>query len=511
MSSRVGQVPFIVFIGVLLISFPSQLFAESWWQRTKDAVHEVSEDLERKFLQRDDQTPDYPTPTFDPADPLVLAAQEHQWRLGYHQDAVWHSPMAVLEAGSNNGPTVILVHGLGQKGMLDWLPVIPALAARFHVVALDLPGFGRSALPMGDYSPENYAAVLEGLIAEFAHDDVYLVGHSMGAAVSLYFASQRSSVQPVSGPQLRQLILVDAAGILERTAFVKSLATAPVPLEQLPHIIRSPSASAVDFAESMIERVSLLGDPTAVLANNRIRDAVVGQSPNSNAALALVQTDFSKRFSQVTVPTAILWGAQDTVAPLRTGYLLQQQIAGAQLSIFPDAEHVPMASHTELFNAWLLNRLQGVAEDDFRYRRPSDSTMNSDLVLKHCRDRVITGTYKNITLNKCENILLDNVHAESLSVSHSLVELRNVRLESEGRSFSSDESVVLATNLLIRGKKAALVQGSRIDFAGATVIGDDKALNIKATSLLVFSVSELQSAGASKSVHGSFRLEDKRW
>ncbi|MFC6755330.1 hypothetical protein, partial [Halorubrum tibetense] len=84
-------------------------------------------------------------------------------------------------------------------------------------------------------------------------------------------------------------------------------------------------------------------------------------------------------------------------------------------------------------------------------------------------------------------------------------------LVSEGRSFSSDESVVLGTNVLIQGKKAALIQGSRIDLAGATVAGADKALNVKATSLLVFSVSELQSGASRRPIHGSFRLEDKRW
>ena len=50
----------------------------------------------------------------------------------------------VGEAGKLNPRTVLLVHGLGNNAHRDWAGVIPALAAKFHVVALVLPGFGAS-------------------------------------------------------------------------------------------------------------------------------------------------------------------------------------------------------------------------------------------------------------------------------------------------------------------------------------------------------------------------------
>src|ERR1700682_1482806 len=50
-----------------------------------------------------------------------------------------------IETGS--GPTVILLHGLGGNAE-NWIPTIPALAAKFHVVALDQFGFGQSDKPL---------------------------------------------------------------------------------------------------------------------------------------------------------------------------------------------------------------------------------------------------------------------------------------------------------------------------------------------------------------------------
>src|SRR5690242_14929846 len=54
-----------------------------------------------------------------------------------------------LEAGQ--GPTVILLHGLGGDGS-RWEPNIGPLAAHFHVIALDQIGFGQSDKPLADYN-----------------------------------------------------------------------------------------------------------------------------------------------------------------------------------------------------------------------------------------------------------------------------------------------------------------------------------------------------------------------
>jgi pimeloyl-ACP methyl ester carboxylesterase len=91
--------------------------------------------------------------------------------------------IALLRAGA--GEPVLMLHGLGAT-KASFLPTVAALAGRFRVIAIDLPGFGDSAMPVGAaYDPPFFAravaATLDALEVERAH----LIGNSMGGRVAL--------------------------------------------------------------------------------------------------------------------------------------------------------------------------------------------------------------------------------------------------------------------------------------------------------------------------------------
>jgi pimeloyl-ACP methyl ester carboxylesterase len=91
--------------------------------------------------------------------------------------------IALLQAGS--GDPVLLLHGLGAT-KASFLPTVAALAGDHRVIAIDLPGFGDSAMPVGAaYDPPFFAraaaAALDALEIERAH----VVGNSMGGRVAL--------------------------------------------------------------------------------------------------------------------------------------------------------------------------------------------------------------------------------------------------------------------------------------------------------------------------------------
>ena len=91
--------------------------------------------------------------------------------------------IALLQAGS--GDPVLLLHGLGAT-KASFLPTVAALAGDFRVYAIDLPGFGDSAMPVGaPYDAAFFAraavAVLDALEIERAH----VIGNSMGGRIAL--------------------------------------------------------------------------------------------------------------------------------------------------------------------------------------------------------------------------------------------------------------------------------------------------------------------------------------
>ncbi len=105
--------------------------------------------------------------------------------------------------GPEDGPTVVLVHGLGGSH-LNWDLFAPLVRPHARVLALDLPGFGRSEPGDRRTTVHDNVQVLDRFLTEIAGTPVILVGNSMGGMISILQAA--GSPSTVSG-----LVLLDAA------------------------------------------------------------------------------------------------------------------------------------------------------------------------------------------------------------------------------------------------------------------------------------------------------------
>jgi pimeloyl-ACP methyl ester carboxylesterase len=113
-------------------------------------------------------------------------------------------PVHYVDFGGPDGaPTVVLVHGLGGSH-LNWDLFAPLLRPHARVLALDLPGFGRSEPGDRRTTVQDNVQVLDRFLAEVAGAPVVLVGNSMGGMISILQAA--ASPRTVSG-----LVLLDAA------------------------------------------------------------------------------------------------------------------------------------------------------------------------------------------------------------------------------------------------------------------------------------------------------------
>lgn len=92
--------------------------------------------------------------------------------------------LAVTEYGAVDAPAVVLLHGIGSRGV-SWWPVVDALAASFRLIVVDLRGHGASTKPAVGYLLADYAADLEGLLVALAIGRPRLLGHSLGGLVAL--------------------------------------------------------------------------------------------------------------------------------------------------------------------------------------------------------------------------------------------------------------------------------------------------------------------------------------
>lgn len=81
------------------------------------------------------------------------------------------------------GPAIILIHGMPED-WTEYRAIMPRLAERFTVVAVDLPGIGRSAPAAGGYEAASLAADIHAMAQSLSLDRPYVVGHDLGGIVT---------------------------------------------------------------------------------------------------------------------------------------------------------------------------------------------------------------------------------------------------------------------------------------------------------------------------------------
>lgn len=99
------------------------------------------------------------------------------------------------------GPPLVLLHGIGVDGR-DWLPVVAALAAHFHLYIPDLRGHGQSLTPPSGYQLNDYADDLLALLDALGVATTHALGHSLGGDV-LWRAAARAPAR------FRRLVVED--------------------------------------------------------------------------------------------------------------------------------------------------------------------------------------------------------------------------------------------------------------------------------------------------------------
>jgi pimeloyl-ACP methyl ester carboxylesterase len=390
-------------------------------------------------------------------------------------------PVQLISGGKAGAPTVVLVHGLGQQASRDWLPLLPQLAVQYRVLIVDLPGFGRSDRPDAALTPKRYAELLHWLIAQQTDEAVFVVGHSLGAAVAL----RHSHDYP---EQVERLLLIDAAGVLQTTVFARHLSKVG-PQVAAPGVVQQ----LVDRGSNVLNRMSgrlqdMTADKAGTLAalagSDRARGLLYKDNSNISAALGLVNEDFSPLVRNIGVPVWILWGERDPVAPLRTGQALRWLLPQAQLDVLLEVGHVPIKEATASTMAWMFKALQGPLPQ--AAPKPEQASQG-DGVCKRVKDMVFRGKWRTIRLEQCANVRIEGATLDQLIAIKSTVTLDDVTIGTDGTGIEARNSHITATGLRIEAARAFQLDNSRLDLAALDVtapeLGDDQGGSLLFISL----------------------------
>jgi len=271
------------------------------------------------------------------------------WRAHQRFVRVQDDLVNVVELGS--GPPLLFVHGLGGCWQ-NWLENLPDLARDHRVIAVDLPGFGASAMPAGDVSVAGYARTLEVLCDALSVDAATVVGNSLGGFVAAELA--------LASPQrVERLVLVSAAGLhiaeLRLTRVLEAL-----DLTRLDRVVGVYGRWVAAHSGAVARRTRLRRLLFAGVARHPevvpwplVAEQAQGFGrPGFMPALRAIATyPLRHRLAQIACPTLIVWGEKDRLVPVRDASAFEQLIPGSRKIVYPDTGHIPMLERPARFNA----------------------------------------------------------------------------------------------------------------------------------------------------------------
>jgi len=415
------------------------------------------------------------------------------------EEPVFNGRVAVYEAGRGKTRAILLVHGVGADGARDYSGHIAWLRESFHVIAVDLPGFGQSDRSNAEYTPANYARVLKHVSDRFIARPFVLVGHSMGALVSLRYAARYPG-------DVERLVLIAAPGVLHRFATTSRYLASLLGVSQNDYDLLSRLSRLPGRLLTPLERLGV--DPEATLADPELREKVLGGDPVKIAGLAAAIDDVHREVPEVRAETFILWGSRDSIAPLRNGKVLERTLPRARLTVIEDAGHMPMEETPTTFRAELETFLErGLPPPQDAV--PAPMTQNGDARCRSERGKVYEGGYDVLTLENCQGISIRNARVRELRVLSSTVAIEDSRIGGGRTGMLVRSSAVMMTRGQIAGDVAISVYGSRLDLAAVEVEGRDAAVKGTRRSYVVFSMSRLKSPYTDGEVHDFLTVTDR--
>lgn len=396
----------------------------------------------------------------------------------------------VLEAGppTSRAPTLVLIHGVGKVGSGDFYPVLAELSRSRHVLAVDLPGFGRSSPEDQDFGPERLIDAVSLVARTCAPGKLDVLGHSSGGALALLFAAEHAEL-------VRRLVLVSVAGVLRPEVLLRGqLHKTLEPMQANVPILGKPTEK---LGDAMIEFVQAMAPSSQAIADT----GLLGKSPSVLAATALLDYNFGYAIARVRAPSLILWGEEDKVAPSRIAHLLDDRLPDSQLVFLPDAGHVVMHDQPARLSETVLSYLAGTLKTP--EPRASASAAPSDGGCKNEDEVTLSGDYETIRIEKCRRFRLHRVRAKRVSIHDSEGRIDDSQI-AEGLQVAHSELSI--TGGSVDGDVAVETSDSKLDLAGVAIAGTTSAIHVKDDSDVITSVTPIKSPQTDAILHRELTL-----
>jgi 3-oxoadipate enol-lactonase len=257
-----------------------------------------------------------------------------------------------------DGPAVLLIAGLGDPAEA-WQLQLDAFASRYHVIAFDNRGAGRSPLPDGALTvpsmADDAARILDALGIERAHVAGFSGGSLIAQEVALRHAGRVDSLTLVSTwakvePYFEAMV--------ESWRWMAERAPSPRAFLEAFYVwMYTARAHDNGLVAQLVDDVLAFPHEQSLDALHRQIDAFAGHTTID-------------RLAQIAAPTLVVAGGQDIACPPRLGRVVADAIPGARFVLLDEEAHQPFQESPDEFNALVEDFWQSGLSDD-RPRTPA--------------------------------------------------------------------------------------------------------------------------------------------
>jgi 2-hydroxy-6-oxonona-2,4-dienedioate hydrolase len=231
------------------------------------------------------------------------------------------------------GPVLMLLHGL-FGALSNFQDIIETFKSTHKVVIPILPLY---ELPIDETTVLGFVQYVERFVAHKAYDQVIVLGNSLGGHIALIYALQNKE-------KIKAIILTGSSGLFESAMgdsypkrgdydYIKNKAELT---------FYNPKHASKELVDELFDIVNDRNKVIRVLAT----------------AKSAIRQNLGEELHNITAPTLLIWGNNDTITPPFVGEEFQKLIPNSELIFIDECGHAPMMEQPETFNRHLKTFLE---------------------------------------------------------------------------------------------------------------------------------------------------------
>jgi len=230
------------------------------------------------------------------------------------------------------GETLMMLHGL-FGALSNWEEVIENFKSNYRVL---IPLMPIHDMPIKEAGCEGLTVFIEGFVKELQLKELTLVGNSLGGHVALIYTLKHPDL-------VKRLVLTGSSGLFEDSMggsypkrgnyeFIK---------ERVEYTFYDPKTASKELVDEVFEITNSIPKVLRIIA--------IAKSAQRN--------NMAKDIVNITTPTLLIWGLNDTITPPHVGHEFNKLIPNSELHFIDKCCHAPMmerpAEFNEILSTWL--------------------------------------------------------------------------------------------------------------------------------------------------------------